>query len=132
MRALIAEDDYISRRIVKEILSAYGTCDVAADGEEAVQAFSQALAEENPYDLVCMDIMMPRLDGQGALKKIRATEREHGVAAAQEVKVIMTTALDDPKNIVEAYYRGGATAFLVKPITRQKLLQEVHGLGLIG
>ena len=132
MRALIAEDDYISRRIVKEILSAYGTCDVAADGEEAVQAFCQALAEEKPYDLVCMDIMMPRLDGQSALKKIRATERELGVAAAQEVKVIMTTALDDPKNVVDAYYRGGATAFLVKPITRHKLLQEVHGLGLLG
>ena len=131
MRALIVEDDFISRRIVKEILSTYGSCDVAVDGEEAVQAFCRALAEDRPYDLVCMDIMMPRLDGQSALKKIRAKERELGVVAAHEAKVIMTTALDDPGNVVEAYYRGGATAFLVKPITRQKLLQEVRGLGLI-
>ena len=131
MRALIVEDDFISRRIVKEILSTYGSCDVAVDGEEAVQAFCRALAEDRPYDLVCMDIMMPNMDGQEALKKIREIERDRGVQETAQVKVIMTTALDDPRSVVEAYYRGGASSFIVKPISKQKLLQEVGNFGLI-
>ncbi len=131
MKTLIVEDDFISRRILKEMLSPYGECDIAIDGEEAVQAFRIALDESAPYDLVCMDIMMPNMDGQEALRLIRALEKERGGSAAKETKVIMTTALGDPKTVVEAFYKGGVTSYLVKPIGKQKLLQELRNFGLI-
>jgi two-component system, chemotaxis family, chemotaxis protein CheY len=131
MKTLIVEDDFISRRILKEILSPYGECDIAIDGEEAVQAFRLALDESASYDLVCMDIMMPNMDGQEALKLIRALEKERGESGAKETKVIMTTALGDPRSVVEAFYKGGATSYLVKPISKQKLLQELRNFGLI-
>lgn len=131
MRTLIVEDDFIARRLIKEILSSFGECDIAIDGQEAVQAFRLALDDRKPYDLITMDIMMPNMDGQMALQKIREMEKERGIQGPDEVKVIMTTALDDPKTVVEAYYRGGATSYLVKPVTRKKLMDEIREMRLV-
>ncbi len=131
MKTLIVEDDFIARRILKEILSPYGECDIAIDGEEAVQAFRLAWEENKPYHLICMDIMMPNMDGHQALKQIREIEKLLSVDNRQEVKVIMISALGDPKNIVEAFYKGGATSYLVKPIKKQKIIKELQHLSLI-
>jgi two-component system chemotaxis response regulator CheY len=131
MKTLIVEDDFTSRRLLQSILSTYGSCDLAVDGEAAVEAVRQSLAENYPYDLICLDIMMPKMDGHAALLKIREMEKEKGIAAKKEVKVIMTTALGDPKNVMEALYKGGATVYLVKPIGKQALLEELRKMGLI-
>jgi two-component system chemotaxis response regulator CheY len=131
MRVLIVEDDFTSRKLMQMILSPYGECDIAVNGEECVTAFRQALDDGNPYDLVCLDIMMPIMDGHQALKEIRALEKTRGIGQPDEVKVIMTTALDDPKNVVEAYYKGGATSYIPKPIDKNMLLKLLRNLGLI-
>lgn len=131
MRYLLAEDDFGSRRLLQVLLQKYGLCDVVMDGAEAVEAFRLAWEENNPYHAVFLDIMMPNLDGQQALRQIRAIETELGIDARSEVKVVMTTALEDPKNVVEAYYQGGATSYLVKPIDRHVLHTEMERLGLI-
>jgi two-component system, chemotaxis family, chemotaxis protein CheY len=131
MKMLIAEDDFVARRIIKDVTSPYGDCDVVVDGKEAVRAFKLAWDEDKPYDLVCLDIMMPNLDGLEALKQIRAMEKELGIRGSKEVKVIMTTALDDPKTVFHSFYRSGATSYLVKPITRKKIVQEMMQLGLL-
>jgi two-component system chemotaxis response regulator CheY len=131
MRVLVVEDDFTSRKILQKILGPYGEVDIAVNGLEAVEAFTQSLNDAKPYELVCMDIMMPEMDGQTALKRIRAIEKERGVAPAGEAKIIMTTALDDPKNVVEAYYKGGATSYVPKPIDKHMLLHLIKNLGLI-
>jgi two-component system chemotaxis response regulator CheY len=71
------------------------------------------------------------MDGQESLKQIRSVEKERGVREGDEVKVVMISALGDPKTVVEAFYRGGATSYLVKPIGKQKLLSEIKNFGLI-
>ncbi|BBD08264.1 response regulator [Desulfovibrio ferrophilus] len=131
MRFLVVEDDFTSRKLLQRILSPYGDVDVAVNGKEAVEAYEISLTNEAPYDLVCMDIMMPEMDGQEALKKIRQLEKNNGITSSNESKVIMTTALDDPKNVVEAYYKGGATSYVPKPIDRQLFLQLLKNIGLI-
>ncbi len=131
MKVLVVEDDFISRKLLTTLLGHYGDCDIAVDGNEAVDAFRIALDEGKPYDLICMDIMMPNLDGQAALKEIRAQEMEKAIPASKEVKVIMTTALDDPKNVMESLHKGGAAAYIVKPIDKKKLMDEVRKLGLL-
>ncbi|MBT8338925.1 MAG: response regulator, partial [Desulfatitalea sp.] len=68
MRTLIVEDDPISSKILFNVLSRYGSCDVAANGNVAVKVFQRSLEETNPYHLICMDIMMPELNGQDALR----------------------------------------------------------------
>lgn len=131
MRALIVEDDFTSRKILQKILAPYGEADVAVNGKEAVTAFNSAFDEARPYDLVCMDIMMPEMDGQEALRRIRGIEKTRGVPPSEEVRVVMTTALDDPKNVVEAYYKGGATSYVPKPIDKHMLLHLLKSLELI-
>ena len=64
MKILLAEDDFASRKFMTKYLSQYGDCEVTVDGEEAVDAFMMALEDEEPYDLVCLDVMMPVLDGK--------------------------------------------------------------------
>jgi len=131
MKALVVEDDFASRKLLQKILAPYGEVDIAVNGVEAIDAYSRALEEGSPYDLICMDIMMPEMDGQAALKRIRAIEREKDISPVQETKVVMTTALDDPKNVVEAYYKGGATSYVPKPIDKQMLLHLLKNLNLI-
>lgn len=131
MKCLIVEDDFISRRILRELLGAYFDCEIAVDGEEAVTAFRLAHDVKNPYDLICMDIMMPKMDGREALRVIRQLEKELEVPPNLEVKIVMTTALDDPKTVFDSFYQDGATAYLVKPISKQKLLRELRALGLL-
>src|SRR5271169_2827531 len=131
MRILIAEDDFIARTIMKEMLSEYGDCDIAVDGWEAVQSFEAAIRNNKQYSVIFMDIMMPKMDGIEALKKIRKMEADDGIMDSKEVKVIMVTALSDPKTVVEAYYRGGATSYIVKPIDRKQLHGEMVNMGLI-
>lgn len=131
MKCLIVEDDFISRRILRELLGAYFDCEIAVDGEEAVTAFRMAHDAKTPYELICMDIMMPKMDGREALRLIRQLEKELEVPPNLEVKVVMTTALDDPKTVFDSFYQDGATAYLVKPISKQKLVRELRALGLI-
>ena len=131
MKCLIVEDDFISRRILKELLASTFDCDIAVNGEEAIVSFRLAQEGKRPYDLICMDIMMPGIDGQEALRRIREMEKELAVPPHLEAKVIMTTALDDPRTVVQAYYKGGATSYIVKPISKQKLMRELRILGLV-
>ncbi|PLX84984.1 MAG: response regulator [Desulfuromonas sp.] len=132
MRTLIVEDDFTSRILLQKILSPYGLCDVAVNGREALEALELAHREGQPYQLACLDIMLPELNGQEVLKALRALEKERGIPDREECKVVMTTCLDSPKEVMEAYYRGGCTAYLVKPIERQKLLGTLREFGLIG
>ncbi len=130
MRILIAEDDFTSRRILQKLLSPYGMCDIAVNGKEAVDAFRLAWAEEAPYELVCLDIMMPCLDGSQVLADIRSFEKERGIEGLKGTKIIMTTALDDFTNIMTAF-RGQCDSYLVKPIVKAKLIGTLERLDLL-
>lgn len=131
LNILIVEDDFMVRQVIRDILEEYGTSDIAVNGEEALQAFRVAWRKKKPYDLICMDIMMPVLDGNEALTEIREVEKSMGIHGPDEVKVIMITALDDAKTVVKAYSKGGATSYIVKPIEKERLIHEMGEIGLL-
>ena len=130
MKTLIVEDDFTSRLVLQHWLSPYGECHVAVNGKEAVEAFRAARESGPGYDLICMDIMMPEMDGQAALREIRGLEAAAGPRATRAVKVVMTTCLDQPKNVMQAF-RGSADGYLVKPLDNKKLLELIGSLELI-
>lgn len=130
MRILIAEDDFASRKFMLRFLSKYGECDVTVDGQEAVEAFTMALDGEEGYDLVCLDIMMPGLDGYQALKAIRDLEQERGIPEDKASKVIMTTALNEGRNVTKAFELG-CVAYAGKPIDQNKFVNVLKKLGLV-
>lgn len=130
MRILIAEDDFASRKLMLKFLSEYGECDVTVDGMEAVDAYMMAYDDGNPYDLICLDVMMPIMDGYQALKAIRDLEKEKGVAAPNMVKIIMTTALNEERNVKKAFEMG-CTVYSAKPIDLDKFKKVLRKLELI-
>jgi two-component system chemotaxis response regulator CheY len=129
MRILIVEDDQASRLVLAKYLESVGEVTMAEDGEEGLEAFRTALAAKNPFQLVCLDIMMPKLDGQSVLKGIRTLEGQQAVAKDKESKVIMTTALGDKGNVMQAIPR--CDAYLTKPIDRTQLMFYVKKFGLL-
>lgn len=129
MKTLIAEDDYTSRIVLEGLLKSYGECHVAVNGAEAVEACANALTTGQPYNLICLDIMMPEMDGQTALNRIRADEERMGILSHQGAKIIMTTALDDVRNIVDSFY-GLCDGYLTKPVDGERLLALLEKLQL--
>ena len=108
MRILLAEDDFVTRKFMMNFLSSYGECDAAVDGMEAVDAYLMALEDGEPYDLACLDIMMPVMDGYQVLRSIRDLEADHGIPEEEQVKVIMTTALNDEESKPRSDNAGNA------------------------
>ncbi|CCH50493.1 response regulator [Pseudodesulfovibrio piezophilus] len=129
MRALIVEDEFLSRKVLRSFLMTLFDVDIVVNGREAVEAFKLAHVEKNPYELILMDIMMPEVDGIEALNRIRTMEeKEH---LTPKAKVIMTTALDDPQTVIRTFYDGEASAYIVKPVAKEKLYRELEKLGLL-
>ncbi|MFA6940789.1 MAG: response regulator [Clostridiaceae bacterium] len=130
MRILIAEDDLASRRYMLKILEPFGECDFTVNGLETLDAFLLAIDEKKPYDLICLDIMMPKADGRKVLKTIRQIEKQNKTLDSNRVKVIMTTALNDTETINSSYDLG-CEAYAAKPIDGEKLIKVIKKLGLL-
>ncbi|MUM76218.1 response regulator [Pseudodesulfovibrio sp. F-1] len=129
MRALIVEDEFLSRKVLKSFLMTLFEVEIVVNGREAIEAFRLAHREKQPYSLILMDIMMPEVDGIEALRRIREMEDKEGLAP--KVKVIMTTALDDPQTVMKSFYDGEASAYIVKPVVKEKLYKELEKLNLL-
>lgn len=130
MKSLIIEDDFICRRLLQKILSEYGECDITVNGKEAIEVFELSYKEKKPYDIVCLDIMLPEMDGQEILRKFRKIEEDMGITGLDVVKVLMVTALGDKDNIMNAF-KSGCEAYIVKPIEKNKIINEIKKLGLL-
>ncbi|KGK88688.1 histidine kinase [Desulfosporosinus sp. HMP52] len=130
MKILVAEDDLASRKFLSKFLSQYGEVDRVVDGIEALDAYLMSVKEEEPYDLICLDIMMPKVDGVKVLRAIRDYESKQGVATKERVKVIMTTALAETSYVNQAF-EIGCEAYAAKPIDTNKMLEVIKKLGLI-
>lgn len=130
MKMLIVEDDSTSRFLMQELLKSYGETETAVTGEEAVQACRTALDAQVPYDLICLDIMMPEKDGRAALKEIRELEAARGILSSQGAKIVMTTTVSDMNSVLDAFH-DLCDGYLFKPISKFKLREELHKLNLI-
>ncbi len=129
MRALIAEDEFLGRKLLSNFLAPLFDIDIVVNGQEALEASKLAISEGKPYDLILMDIMMPEMDGLTALEKIRELENSKGVK--QKSIVIMTTALSDPKTVIRSFHDVEASAYIVKPVEKEKLYEELEKVGLV-
>lgn len=128
LKSLIVEDDATSRMIMQEYLEEYGPCDAVSHGHDALKAFEHAYESGDSYQLVCLDIMMPDMNGHEVLVALRQYENDKKVGGHAGARIVMTTALGDAKNVVRAF-KEQCEGYLVKPITKEVLrdkLQELH------
>jgi len=130
MRILVVEDDYISRRLLCRYLEPYGPCEEAINGYEAVDAIRRAIAADQHFDLICLDIMMPGMDGQQTLVLLRQMEAQNDMPLGRGAKVVMTSAMEDNDYIMQAM-NASADGYVVKPIEKRSFIETLKETGLL-
>ena len=125
---LIVDDDLTNRKLLNAMLENVGHCDIAVNGEEAIEFFNLSLKEKNPYNIIFLDIKMPVMNGHETLKNIRKIEEECNTFLGDGVKVVMVTALGDKDNILSAFHEG-CEYYLVKPFQQLKLFELIEEMG---
>jgi len=128
MRVLIADDDFVNRKFLEKILTEYGEVDGVDNGMSAVEEAVKAIEEKNGFDLICLDIMMTRLDGYKTLEAIREAENKLETSEKIRAKVIMISALDevvlDSIQVCDDY-----DAYICKPIVMDKFEALLSKMG---
>lgn len=115
MKVLVVEDSQVIRRNLETGLRRSGfAVDVAADGEEGLWR-----ARSGEYDVVVLDLMLPKLDGWTVLERLRA--------AGDRTAVLILTAKDAVADRVRGF-DGGAQDYLIKPFAFEELLARVQSL----
>lgn len=130
MKTLIVEDEMLSRTLLLEILRPFGTVHVAVNGKEAIDAVRSALLTEQPYQLICLDIQLPDLDGIAVLKEVRVEEKRAKLNPRLLAKILMTTAMSD-KAIVARAIEAGCNGYMLKPYDSDRIVQQLRTFGLI-
>ncbi|MFZ1137005.1 MAG: response regulator transcription factor [Candidatus Korobacteraceae bacterium] len=116
MRVLIVEDERrLAENIARSLRESAGyAVDVALDGEDGLY-----MAQTNPYDLVMLDLMLPKIDGLSLLKQLRAS--------GAETPVLVLTARDEKESIV-SLLNAGADDYVAKPFDLGELLARAKAL----
>jgi two-component system, chemotaxis family, chemotaxis protein CheY len=130
MRTLVVEDDFTSRLVLQKMLAPYGEVHVATNAKEAIKAFQMMRKDREPYDLVCLDIMMPGTDGMEVLRELRDMEQHDQNNDLKAAKMIMTTAMGQ-KEAVQRALSLGCNGYMLKPVDREKLTALLHSLELV-
>ncbi len=125
MRILIIEDDAVSRSVLQNILSEYGEVFTVPQGVDALKIF---LLEK--FDLICLDLNLPQLNGHDVLTYIRAYETASRVNPWEATKVLITSVLKDKENVFRAF-EGTADGYLTKPLDLAKLNSYLKEFKLI-
>jgi two-component system chemotaxis response regulator CheY len=131
LKMLVVEDDLTSRILLIDLLSRYGNCHIAVNGKEAVDAFKAAHRSGQSYDLICMDIKMPKMDGTEALRAIRLIEENANVLSTNGVKIFVTTNVTNIKTISTSF-KALCDTYLFKPVDGERLDEHLRSFGLIG
>lgn len=122
-KVLVADDDFVNRKLLVEILKDHAECDVAADGEEAIEAYELSVKQSDPYDVILLDISMPGKDGMEVLSHVRQQEEKNGVMLGAGVPIIMVTAHREP--FLDAFNKG-CDDYILKPINAQLLIAKIE------
>jgi len=122
LKILVAEDDFIARKVLCKFLQQHGNVDITENGKEALDLFRNGLQNGPLYDLVCLDIMMPKLNGHETLEAMRRAE-DLVTPDKDPCKIVMTTALDDSENILKSF-DNQCNGYITKPYSFDKLHSE--------
>lgn len=128
MRVLVADDDFANRRFLEQVFNRYGEVVAVDNGMSAVDEAIKGIEERQIFDLICLDIMMTKLDGYKTLEAIREAEKKYAVLEEERAKVIMISALDevvlDSIQVCSDY-----NAYICKPIMLDKFEKLLEKMG---
>ncbi len=128
MKILIVDDEKISRRILVKKLGAAGDCVDVDNSKKALELFNKGVEAKKPFDLISLDVSMPKMDGRQVLRAIRKKEKELKLDKKNRVKIIMVTARMNMSTIKECI-KLGCNGYLSKPVSKYQLMENLERMG---
>ena len=125
MRCLVIDDEPTARLHLRLLLEARGPVDEAPDAIAGLQRIRDAIADNDPFDLVCIDLSMPGPSGIEAIKMVQEVDKKlrHG----KHTNVVVVTASDDQKDIRAALHQH-VDGYLLKPVTPGQIVETIDPL----
>jgi PAS domain S-box-containing protein len=122
---LVAEDNDINALLMRSLLGRLGhRAVITTNGEQALESWQAAKSAGTPYDLVLMDIQMPRLDGIETTRRLRSLEANEPGRRTPILALTANTLVEDRY----ACFEAGMDGFLIKPLDREKLTEALATL----
>lgn len=133
LKVLIVDDSDLQADMLAATLQDFGieNCTISLNALEAMQRFEAEYAGDEPFTLVFLDIVMPEMDGQEALKRMRTLELNLAAPEKQRTTIIMTTSLDSPKDMIQALIEGDCDDYIVKPVLAQNVKSMLVKYGFL-
>ncbi|MCK5311020.1 MAG: response regulator [Desulfobacteraceae bacterium] len=131
MKALVVDDEVVSRKKMIKILGKYGECEEAENGKDAIEKFSVNTVDgTDSFDVITLDISMPDMSGLDVLERIRKIEAEKSIAKEKQVKILMVTSKSE-KETVRSSIEGGCNDYVIKPFNNQSIQIKLERVGLL-
>ena len=116
MKALIVDDCMIARELLMVALERYARADQAEDGYQAIRMVEQALQQDTPYDLICLDLTMPGARGFSTLLHVRGEY--------PEIPVVIISSNDHPR-VIRRAQQFGAAGFIPKSAPAEDIARAI-------
>ncbi len=128
MKTLIVEHDPDCRRALFNTLKQFGECCFAESRDDGVEIFREAWMGGKPFHLVCLDIMMPNMEGTELLHLIHASALGLTIEGYPQPRILLTTTMTDVDEVAGCY-RKICDCHLTKPIESEQLLEKLVAMG---
>ena len=128
MKTLVVDDELVSRKKMQKIMENFGECEAVESGSAAIATFKKALESWMPFDLITLDVLMPKMDGTEVLYTIREIEKEKKIPGEKQVKILMVTSHSDKDTIITSI-QAGCDDYIVKPFDREVIIKKLEKLG---
>lgn len=125
MRCLVIDDEPIARLQLRLLLESRGPVDEAPDAIAGLQRIRDAIADNDPFDLVCIDLSMPGPSGIDAIKMIKDVDQK--LRRGKHTNVVVVTASDDQKDMRAALHQH-VDGYLLKPVTPGQIVETIDPL----
>ncbi len=130
IKTLIVEDVTVLQKMISRIIKSYAEVTSIDNGVEAIYLYTKAILNDDPYDLICLDIYIPEMNGLEVLQNIRKFEEKIGLSSENRVKIIVITSLANNESF-EREIKKYADSFLNKPFSPADLTNELNKYFLI-
>jgi len=128
MKILIVDDENISRKILLKKMELIGECTTVNDSLKALVLYDKAVKAKDPFEIITLDVSMPKMDGRQVLSMIRKKEKAMKIVKKDRVKIIMVTSRMNISTIKECI-KLGCDGYISKPVNKYQLLESLSRMG---
>ncbi len=129
VRILIVDDDPSIVTLLEHHLKEMGQCTGVNSGQQAIDAIRSMHHQKQQYDVVCLDILMPGMDGRQVISHIRAMERAQDIPQKYQSKIVMVSSLDGAQDKLKAF-RESCDSYITKPVDKEQLFEVMQSVGI--